>query len=101
MGKAEESLWEDGLLDSAVRISQQEIWNAFSSPRWPIHPIEDRYGTKYYYYFSKPVIIRNGALAIFRLMEMEHPSAGYSFYFVYEKEQGAWVQRMWVLGGAF
>lgn len=56
---------------------------------------------KRYFHFSRIVYFRNNSIAVFRLAEMYHYSAGYDYLFFYQKVDGKWKCYMKVNMGAW
>jgi hypothetical protein len=91
--------WEDSLFQNSVRITEDTLLllgkNADSRKYFKKH-----FGNKYFF-ISQPVFARNGTVAIFRLSEMEEPSSGFDFLFIYVKQQKNWEQKMLIHSGAW
>jgi hypothetical protein len=56
---------------------------------------------RHYYYFSQPVFIRSGSIAIFRVAAMIMYSAGNDYLFIYEKGKNGWEKKMIIVSGAW
>jgi hypothetical protein len=56
---------------------------------------------KWYYFFSQPVFLKNGTIAIFRLVELIRQVAGNDLIFVYVKDRQSWNRKLIVWTGSF
>jgi hypothetical protein len=92
--------WSVGLFSGSMRLVQDSIaWftRYMSTPEFQRG--ERIY--RHYYYFSQPVVIRAGTLAIFRVADMIQNSAGYDYLFFYEKTPNGWRRKMTLRSGAW
>lgn len=100
MNAQERLKWPDTFFIKGLPITGDSLFSIFSHSDKGQSYFEKVY-SRYYFYLSRPLFIRNNTLAIFRTLEMIHPSAGYDRLYVYEFHNGTWKQRMWIEEGAF
>jgi hypothetical protein len=92
--------WPDSLFTNGLLITHDSLVSVFSHTDKG-QPYFEKVFSRYYFYFSGPLLLRNNTLAIFRTLEMIHPSAGYARLYIYEHQDGRWKQKMWIQEGAF
>jgi hypothetical protein len=91
--------WQDALFPNSVRINQDTL--LLLSKNASSHAYFKQNFANKYFFFSQPVFIRNGTVAILRVVEMVEPSAGYDLLYIYTRKQGKWKQQMHILTGAW
>ncbi|HTE01988.1 MAG TPA: hypothetical protein VK668_22020 [Mucilaginibacter sp.] len=87
--------WKAGLLDSSILISEDTLKKVFSkkngSPSANWKYFHTHYGDGYYY-FSKPIFLRNNTICIFRFgYWCDWTLCGHGHLAIYEKKGGKWV----------
>lgn len=91
--------WNGSLFTNSIRISQDTL--LLLERDTASRAYFKRHFANKYFYFSQPIFIRNRTIAIFRIAEMEEPSAGYDLLYIYTKRQGKWDQQMLIHAGAW
>jgi hypothetical protein len=91
--------WPDLMFPKSIRITADSL-SQFLSYRTSAEFQKER-NVKWYYLFSQPIFVRNNTIAIFRLAEMIHQSAGNDLIFVYLKSGNSWARRMTIWAGSW
>jgi hypothetical protein len=91
--------WLTNMFENSIMIKEDSIRSLFNPNKGRAY--FEKHFAKKYFYFSKPVFIRNKPIAIFRVAEMYGPTAGNDLLYFYQKTAGNWKQYMVVQLGAW